>query len=802
MKNIIVLILFYSSFCFNAFSQKLFVGDLKTGQPIENVAISTKKPFAITSTNVKGEADISSFAGAERIEIRHLGYKTEYLSYAELGKAEYKLFIKPVGVSLDEVVVSATKWSQQSNDVPGKIAIIQPKEISLQNPQTAADMLAASGKVFVQKSQQGGGSPMIRGFATNRLLYTVDGIRMNTAIFRAGNIQNIISLDPLAIEEAEVLFGPGSVIYGSDAIGGVMSFQTLTPQLSVGNTTLFTGNAVTRYSSANNEITAHFHAGVGWKKWALLTSITSSKYGDLKMGSYGPDEYLRPFYVQRQDSVDVIVTNDNPKVQRPSGYSQINMMQKIRFKPNDKWDIQYGFHYSVTSEYSRYDRHIRYKKGLPRYGEWYYGPQKWMMNALNVNHNGNNKMYDQMTVRLAWQSFEESRIDRDINKNDRHIRMENVEAYSANIDFNKAVGQKHMFYYGVEAVYDDVKSTGQDEDISTGNIVDGPSRYPKSNWSSYAAYLNYQFKISRKVLLQSGIRYNHYLLNADFDTTFYPFPFTTAHVSSGALTGSLGVVYRPTEKWVLNLNLSTGFRSPNVDDMGKVFDAEEGSVVVPNPDLKAEYAYNAEIGIAKIFGDIVKIDVTGFYTYLNNAMVRRDFVMNGADSLMYDGVMSKVQAIQNAAFAQVFGVQAGFEVKLPDGFGLSSDFTYQKGTEELDDASKSPSRHAAPWTGVSRLSYTYNKLSLQLYSMYSGGKKFKDLPEEEKGKPEIYAIDGDGNPYSPGWYTLNFKAMYQFMDNLSVSAGLENITDQRYRPYSSGIVAPGINFIISLKAKF
>src|SRR5690606_22275722 len=98
-------------------------------------------------------------------------------------------------------------------------------------PQTAADMLAGSGEVFVQKSQLGGGSPMIRGFATNRLLYAVDGVRMNTAIFRAGNLQNVINLDPFATESVEVIFGPGSVMYGRDAIGGVMSFQTLMPRL-------------------------------------------------------------------------------------------------------------------------------------------------------------------------------------------------------------------------------------------------------------------------------------------------------------------------------------------------------------------------------------------------------------------------------------------------------------------------------------------------------------------------------------------------------------------------------------------
>ena len=705
-------------------------------------------------------------------------------------------------IKLNEIVVSATRWNQQSQDIPSKIITISLKDIALQNPQTAADLLSNTGKVFVQKSQLGGGSPMIRGFATNRLIYTIDGIRMNTAIFRAGNIQNVISLDPFAVEQAEVLFGPGSVIYGSDAIGGVMSFQTLTPKLSSNENSLITGKAVSRYSSANKEKTAHFDINIGWKKWALLTSFSSNDFGDLRMGSKGPDEYLRPFYVQRQDGVDVVVTNNDPKVQRPSGYSQINMMQKIRFRPNEKWDFQYGFHYSETSDYSRYDRHIRYRNGLPRYGEWNYGPQKWMMNNLNITHTGNNKLYDGMAIRFAHQSFEESRIDRDINKSERHIRKEEVAAYSLNLDFNKSMGTKNKLFYGFEWIQNDVTSTGIDEDISTGNALPGPARYPQSVWASYAAYITHQYKVSEQLLLQAGVRYNQFKLDEKFDTTFYPFPFTTANLNNGALTGSLGFVFRPANKWIISGNASTAFRSPNVDDVGKVFDSEPGAVTIPNPKLKAEYAYNADLNITKVFGDIVKIDLTGYYTVLRNALVRRDYTLNGQDSILYDGTLSKVQAIQNAAVANVYGIQAGVEIKLPAGFGLSTDFNYLVGEEELDDKTMSPSRHAAPWFGVIRLTYAADKLSMQFYSVYSGEKKYEDLPEEEKAKTEIYAVDKNGNPWSPGWYTLNFKAMYQFTDHLSVSGGLENLTDQRYRPYSSGIVAPGRNLVIALRANF
>jgi hemoglobin/transferrin/lactoferrin receptor protein len=625
---------------------------------------------------------------------------------------------------------------------------------------------------------------------------------MNTAIFRGGNIQNVISLDPFAIENTEVFFGPGSVIYGSDAIGGVMSFQTLTPQLSVKKNPFIKGKALARYSSANSEITGHFDINVGWKKLAFITSFTSNDYGDLKMGSYGPTEYLRPFYVDRIDNEDVVIVNDDPEVQRPSGYSQINMMQKVLFKLNEKWDFQYGFHYSETSEYSRYDRHIRYKTGLPRYGEWSYGPQKWMMNNLNISNSSLNIAYDIMTIRLAKQYFEESRISRDIYKTSREERIEKLDAYSVNLDLVKSTGERNKLYYGAEMIFNDVNSTGINTDISTNKSVDGPSRYPQSDWQSIGVYVNDQFKLSEKINIQTGVRYNQFLIDAEFDTTFYPFPFTTAALSKGRLTGSLGFIFRPDNSWVISANAATAFRAPNIDDMGKVFDSAPGTVTVPNPDLKEEYAYCADINLAKIIGKHIKVDLSAYYTFLDNAMVRRDFTLNGRDSMIYDGAMSKVQAIQNAAEASVYGLQAGIEVKLPYGFRLLSDFNFQKGEEELDNGTTSPSRHAAPMYGVTKLSYNYKKLALQLSSFYSEEVRYEDLAEEEKEKTEIYAVDENGNPYSPSWYTLNFNAMYHFTDHFTVNAGIENITDQRYRPYSSGIAGAGRNIVLSLKYSF
>ena len=326
-----------------AYSQTVTVVDQHTQQSLNGVVLISEQSQSPAITNAEGRADISAFKGSETILIRFPGYKTRVLSYSQIQASNFEIALERYMMNLDQVVVSATRWRQSSGNIPLNIVSITPEDISLQNPQTAADLLGAFGKVFIQKSQQGGGSPMIRGFATNRLIYTIDGVRMNTAIFRGGNIQNVINLDPFSIESTEVLFGPGSVIYGSDAIGGVMSFQTLTPQLRLEGEPQVTGKAETRFSSANNERTGHIDFNIGWEKWASVTSFSSWDYDHLRQGSKGPDDYVKSYYPQRQDSLDVLIIQDDPLLQVPTAYSQINLMQKVRFKPNGNMGFSVRF---------------------------------------------------------------------------------------------------------------------------------------------------------------------------------------------------------------------------------------------------------------------------------------------------------------------------------------------------------------------------------------------------------------------------------------------------------------------------
>ncbi len=798
------LIFFYMFFIVISISaQTLKLRDEITHDPIIMANIFSRNHQLSTASDVKGDAVISDFSQCDSIFIKYIGYTTALYSYEQLKKKSFTVYLKQSSISLDEMVVSATRWQQKKTDIPNKITTIKSRDITIQNPQTTADMLAQSGDVYIQKSQFGGGSPMIRGFATNRVLISVDGIRMNNAIFRSGNIQNVISLDAFAIDQTEVIFGPGSIIYGSDAIGGVMSFYTLQPEFSSGNNTWIKVHATARYASANNEKTGHFDFKIGLKKWAFTTSVTFSDFEDLRMGKYGSDDYLRKEYVIRNNNTDETVTNPDFRKQLFSNFKQVNLMQKIKFKASEFWTINYDFHYSTTDNYPRYDRLIRYRDNHLRSAEWYYGPQTWMMNHLYAHNEKKTKIYDQMIIHLAQQYFQESRHDRNYNDNIRHNRTESVNAYSLNLDFNKSFNQKHHLTYGTEFILNRVSSVANDKNINTYNRIPAAIRYPNgSTWSSMAIFGDYNYELTERTDLKIGSRYNYIILNADFDTHFYPLPFDNSHTNTGALTGSLGLVYNPDETMQIMTNFSTGYRAPNIDDAGKVFDSEPGGVVVPNPDLKSEYSLNTEIGITKVIAEKIKLDFSAYYTNLIDAMVRTDYTLNGHDSIMYDGEMSKVQAIQNAAKAYVYGIQAGIEWKLPLNLAFSSRFNIMKGEEKLVNGEKVPLRHATPCFGITHITYSHNHIKLDFYTAYNGEVAFRNMPPSEVSKNYMYAKNSNGNPYSPSWYTLNLKSLYRITDNFILTAGVENFTNRRYKTYSSGIAAAGINFIFAVKASF
>ena len=800
VRNRILILILLLSFTLSA--QKIQVLDLDSRQPLNGVAVYNEDASKTGITDFDGSIDLSNFDDEDRITfqlISHVRYSELKLEIIAGGGIVY---LEQDPSQLDEVVVSVSKFGQQRRDIPQQIASLTSEDIAFTNPQTAADLLESSGQVYIQKSQLGGGSPLIRGFSTNRLLITVDGVRFNTAIFRGGNVQNVISIDPFSIDRTEVILGPGSVVYGSDAVGGVMNFYTKDPKFSLKEGLDISGNVTGRYATANSEKTGHVDLNFGMKEWAFLTSVSFSDFDDLKMGKYGPDDYLRNEYVERINGQDVVVSNPDPRVQVPTGYNQFNAMQKIRFMPDSYWDFKLGLFYTTTSDYPRYDRLYQRRDGALQSAEWFYGPQTWLSGNLQITNKAKSKMYDEGRITLSYQQFEESRNDRDFGGITLFENDEMVKAYSGGLDFTKKLNKATVFY-GIEYVYNKVNSEGKQTNITTGNSAPDLSRYPDgSTWQTMAAYSSLQFKLSDDLSFQGGLRYNHVLVDASFVDSFYDFPFTEANINTGALTGSAGFAWQASEILGWKINFGTAHRAPNIDDVGKIFDSEPGSVVVPNPDLEAEYAYNYELGANLNFNNFLKVELAGYITQLKDALVRRDFEIDGQTEIIYQGELSNVQSIQNAAKAEVYGFEAGLEVNFSEELQLTSQYSITDGFEEDDAGNTNPIRHAAPQFGNSHLIWKHGKLKLDAFAEYNGQFDFEDLAPSQQNNAFLYAKDENGNPYAPKWYTLNLGGQYEINNALTLNAVLENITNQRYRPYSSGITAPGTNLIVAASFKF
>lgn len=780
-------------------AQIIQVLNAETGQPIEGVLLFTENYS--TQTDNSGKAKIDNFSPGDRILFKHSSYTKFEIEKAKIIKQGKVVWLNEDPIRLDEIVVSVNRWEQSKAEIPNKIATISALEVEHFNPQTTADLIGTSGGVFVQKSQMGGGSPMIRGFSANRILLVVDGIRMNNAIYRSGNLQNIISIDANSIENTEIIFGPGSVIYGSDALGGVMSFNTLKPKLSTMDGTDFSGKMMSRFSSANLEKTVHGTFNFGGKKWAALVSSTFSGFDDLKMGSNGRDEYLRPEFVLQNgfDGADKIVKNENPKIQTYTQYNQFNFLGKLRLRPSEKLEINLSGNHSHTSNIPRYDRLIVYKNNTLRYGEWYYGPQILTLFSGQIKYEHDCALFDKLSLLSGFQQYTESRYDRKLNNPIRNGRKEDLSIFSVNLDLGKTIDKQNELFYGLESYFNTINSTGSTLNLLTDESEIIPSRYPDdSKYGSFAGYFSYKLKLKKKVVLQAGTRYTHTWLYGEFNTLDYNFPFDGFDIKNSALIGNLGMVWHPTSEWQINTNYSTGFRSPNIDDVAKIFDSEPGNVVVPNPELNPEYARNFEIGIIKNFNEKASFEITAFYTRLKDAMVRRDFTLNGQDSIMYDGTLSKVEALVNADAANIYGVSFVFEYLFTGNLRTSNDLTITDG----EDSDGYPVRHAPPLFGSSHLIFENQKLFLDLYANYNGTIDNDDLAPSEQAKPYMYATDQNGNPFSPGWWTLNLKFNYKLNPMIALGGGAENILDKRYRTYSSGIVSPGINFVFSINVRF
>ncbi len=757
LNRLIILLFFFSTL---SFGQQITVKDENTNENLPDVVIFNENKSQSIITDLDGIVDLSLFSSDENIFFQLLGYSTlEILKIEVLNGTT--IYLQSESQNLEEVILSVARSESNVNQIAEKVSVIKSEDLFLSSPASGAELLELSPGVRVQKSQGGGGSPIIRGFEANRVLIVVDGVRMNNAIYRSGHLQNSITIDPNNIERAEVIFGSSSVGYGSDALGGVIHYYTKSPILKGSEKikSSFTSN----YTSANQGLSNNFITNYSSENWGSITSLSISKFGDIKMGEnrdHGFDNWgLTPLYSKnsRYSYYSQPSTNSNENVQKNTGYSQVDLFQKFLVKLGDTNLLNINIQFSESSDIDRFDQLSITKGNSLKFSEWYYGPQKRLLISPSLKIFPNRKFMKKGVITFGFQKINESRIKRKFNALNRSHQIEDLKVFSLNGDFDTSFNDDHSISYGVESTYNYNYSKAYDQIIEIqGDEITGlskkfaiPTRYPSngSSYTSFASYVNWSWNMSEFFTFNIGTRLTFTGLKASWNDIISVNPqLSEVNLNSEALTTTVSIKLRPSKRVQINTVLSSGFRNPNIDDIGKIRE-NNGLLVVPNTFLKPEYAYNLDLGIDfRSLNNRNYISLRGFSTIISRHIGRDEYVVFSdittpdLSTVIYNG--EEVTTISNKNLGNRF--IHGFSI---DGFSqINNNLKFDYGityTEGDNNETYGPLPSISPLFGSIALSYSKRGLNLKAVYKFSEAKS-----------PGEYSFGGeDGLDETP--FTIN-----------------------------------------------
>ena len=820
LNRLIILLFFFSTL---SFGQQITVKDENTNENLPDVVIFNENKSQSIITDLDGIVDLSLFSSDENIFFQLLGYSTlEILKIEVLNGTT--IYLQSESQNLEEVILSVARSESNVNQIAEKVSVIKFEDLFLSSPASGAELLELSPGVRVQKSQGGGGSPIIRGFEANRVLIVVDGVRMNNAIYRSGHLQNSITIDPNNIKRAEVIFGSSSVGYGSDALGGVIHYYTKSPILKGSEKikSSFTSN----YTSANQGLSNNFITNYSSENWGSITSLSISKFGDIKMGEnrdHGFNNWgLTPLYSKnsRYSYYSQPSTNANENVQKNTGYSQVDLFQKFLIKLGDTNLLNINIQFSESSDIDRFDQ-LSIKKGNSlKFSEWYYGPQKRLLISPSLKIFPNRKFMKKGVITFGFQKINESRIKRKFNALNRSHQIEDLKVFSLNGDFDTSFNDDHSISYGVESTYNYNYSKAYDQIIEIqGNEITGlskkfaiPTRYPSngSSYTSFASYVNWSWNMSEFFTFNIGTRLTFTGLKASWNDIISVNPqLSEVNLNSKALTTTVSIKLRPSKRVQINTVLSSGFRNPNIDDIGKIRE-NNGLLVVPNTFLKPEYAYNLDLGFDfRSLNNTNFISLRGFSTIISRHIGRDEYIVfsdittPNLSTIIYNGEEVTTISNKNLGNRFIHGFSIDGFSKIMNNLKVDYGLTYTKG-DNNDTYGPLPS--ISPLFGSIALSYSKRGLNIKAVYKFSEAKN----PSEysfggEDGLDETpFIVNSEGLlTYlgTPKWSDLSIFGSKNISSNVTLRMGLTNVFDSHYRTFASGISAPGRSFQLGLNLK-
>lgn len=743
-------------------------------------------------------------------------------------------------VELPEVTVTATRAVKDTFKTPNAVSVLNRKRLERSNAEHGSNLLRDVVGVVAQETTVGQGSPMLRSLTGYQTLIQVDWVRLNNSTFRSGPNQYTATIAPEMLDRAEVLLGSSSMLYGSGAIGGVVSFFTKDITLNpLQENWEIHPRLFTRFTTATEERLGRLEVTGSKKQFGFSVGGGVRHYGDLNAGrGYDLHYKNRKYEIVSEKPFDVKLYNYNeigrlkkediPEQwliddEGPLNWRAYDVDAKIAYLLNETSTISLAYQMWRQPQTPRYD-----KIAPQEFDEFYFEPQNRDLFYVNYLTNPDGDTIDQFRVTASYHRQEEGRNEVQLDADNRRHRNDTVNTIGVSAQAVSSVLPRQRIVGGGEFYLDILQSqTVQTDAAGNETVNEEIGRFINGSqfWDA-SLYLQDEISLHDRVELTLGGRATFYQTNADLSIRAEDFEKFNEFDSS--LTGSAGVVVGLTESLNFFGNIGTAFRAPSLNDTTAVEVTNEG-VTAPSPDLDPETSWTVEGGL-KVKHSHFRGSLTLFHSRVNGLVARRsvqEAYKDGEISQLHQDLINEYDGIDVLVFdnvdeAQFQGVEITGLIPIDSTLSIYGNASLMRGEVLLingvePDPEKpweARTRREPPLNGVVGVQWEPLKTNYWITLFVRAASEQRRLNRSDirdpriQGKtrdPEMVEFDGDGNAVdagTPSWWTLNVRTGIKLQEDTRLSLAFENLLDRRYRVHGSGVNSPGFNISVSLDNRF
>ncbi|MCG8605791.1 TonB-dependent receptor [bacterium] len=711
------------------------------------------------------------------------GYKPSYHNDIQVvadRTVEVTVELESTVIEFDELLITANRRANLEHEVSQQVSVVSAKEIQDRNVHQTAEVLREEAGIIIQKTNQGGGSPIIRGLKANKVLLMVDGIRMNNATYRGGNLQYLNTVDSGALEQMEVVHGPNSVMYGSDALGGVINIITQKPTLSHSAGHRFAGSGSVTLSSADESQTVNLGLGISNSAWGLDLNFAYKSFGNIRRGSNGGETLMRR--LENDSRADRILN----RTQSPNDYRTFDASASFLVRPSEFHALSAAVQFNRQQEVPRYDVFEAQTDSI-----FLFDPQERDLAYVRYRHTQGNNFYSSATVTVSLQRQAERRIRQKFGSLTQTSDQFRTITAGFQLQFSKLLNEHHLVY-GTEFYSDQVATKSLSSDLSTGEFNDRDPLFPDgSSFLNFGLFIQDEWNLFPSWKLDFGARFSAFRSRAPFDENSAAGQFDTVVQSPTSVTGSVGSRLKVSDDVNFITNISQGFRTPNLDDVSKLGPGKGSSFFdIPNPDVGPEKTLSFDGGF-KIHSQRIRATVVGYYTYITDLLLRRPAEFNGTSFVVDGGDTLAVFRKENAGRAYTAGFELSGDLLLTSQSAVFGRLSYTRGQNLSDDE---PLSSIPPFNALVGWRSNIKNYQFEINARFAAKQDRLSLEDQE----DLRIPEGG----TPGWYTVNIRLRSTITRSVTLNLGVSNLFDQNYREHLSGFNAPGRNFIFGLRGSF